>query len=136
MELARDDLERKRFLKMAGRGIGAGAAATALGAFIEAQFYDEVAQSELFHGTTLAMLKRFGAEEHAHVTALKGVATKLGMPAAKPLAAAGSIVQIEARHAAAIGLLIHKPVTPDGPFDVPLSKSKVLAKAGPLISKG
>ena len=31
------------------------------------------------------------------------------------LAAAGSIVQIEARHAAAIGLLIHKPVTPDRP---------------------
>ena len=84
VELARDDLERKRFLKMAGRGIGAGAAATALGAFIEAQFYDEVAQSGLFHGTTLAMLKRFGAEEHAHVAALKGVATKLGMPAAKP----------------------------------------------------
>ena len=36
VELARDDLERKRFLKMAGRGIGAGAAATALGAFIAA----------------------------------------------------------------------------------------------------
>ena len=52
------------------------------------------------------------------------------------LAAAGSIVQTEARHAAAIGVLIHKPVTPNGPFDVPLSKSKVLAKAGPLISKG
>ena len=130
VELARDDLERKRFLKMAGRGIGAGAAATALGAFIaacggsssssssssapaatgttstsstasggndlgivnyaltleylEAQFYDEVAKSGLFKGATLAMLKRFGAEEHAHVAALKGVATKLGTPAAKP----------------------------------------------------
>jgi rubrerythrin len=52
------------------------------------------------------------------------------------LAAAGSIVQVEARHAAAIGLLVGKPVTPAGPFDVPLSKGKVLAKAGPLISKG
>ena len=52
--------------------------------YLEAQFYDEVAKSGLFHGTTLAMLKRFGAEEHAHVAALKGVATKLGMPAAKP----------------------------------------------------
>jgi len=49
------------------------------------------------------------------------------------LAAAGSIVQVEARHAAAIGLLTGSPVTPDGGFDKPLSKSQVLAKAGPLI---
>jgi hypothetical protein len=35
-ELVRDDVERKRFLKMAGRTMGAGAAATALGAFIAA----------------------------------------------------------------------------------------------------
>jgi ferritin-like protein len=34
--LARDDVERKRFLKMAGRKIGAGAAATGLAAFIAA----------------------------------------------------------------------------------------------------
>ncbi|MFZ0089698.1 MAG: ferritin-like domain-containing protein [Solirubrobacteraceae bacterium] len=34
--LARDDVERKRFLKMAGRGMGAGAAATSLAAFIAA----------------------------------------------------------------------------------------------------
>ena len=49
------------------------------------------------------------------------------------LAAAGSIVQVEARHAAAIGVLVSKPVTPDGAFDKPLSKAQVLAKAGPLI---
>jgi Ferritin-like domain len=35
-ELARDDLERKKFLKMAGKRIGAGAAATSLAAFIAA----------------------------------------------------------------------------------------------------
>jgi ferritin-like protein len=35
-QLAKDDLERKKFLKMAGRTMGAGAAATALGAFIAA----------------------------------------------------------------------------------------------------
>jgi hypothetical protein len=35
-ELARDDLERKKFLKMAGRTMGAGAAATSLAAFIAA----------------------------------------------------------------------------------------------------
>ena len=34
--LARDDVERKKFLKMAGRRIGAGAAATGLAAFIAA----------------------------------------------------------------------------------------------------
>jgi Ferritin-like domain len=35
-ELARDDVERKRFLRMAGRTMGAGAAATGLAAFIAA----------------------------------------------------------------------------------------------------
>jgi hypothetical protein len=34
--LARDDIERKRFLKMAGKGIGGAAIATSLGAFIAA----------------------------------------------------------------------------------------------------
>jgi Ferritin-like domain len=49
------------------------------------------------------------------------------------LAAAGSIVQVEARHAAAIGLLAGETVTPNGAFDTPLTKAQVLAKAGPLI---
>jgi len=49
------------------------------------------------------------------------------------LAAAGSIVQVEARHAAAIGLLTNQPVTPNGAFDKPLSKAQVLKAAGPLI---
>jgi hypothetical protein len=49
------------------------------------------------------------------------------------LAAAGSIVQIEARHAATIGLLTNMSVTPDGAFDKPLTSKQVLAKAGPLI---
>jgi hypothetical protein len=49
------------------------------------------------------------------------------------LASAGAIVQIEARHAAAIDLLIGKSPTPNEGFDVPLTKSQVLAKAGPLI---
>jgi hypothetical protein len=35
-QLARDDVERKRFLTMAGKRMGGGAAATALGAFIAA----------------------------------------------------------------------------------------------------
>ncbi len=36
IELARDDVERKKFLKMAGKRMGAGAAATSLAAFIAA----------------------------------------------------------------------------------------------------
>jgi hypothetical protein len=143
-QLARDDVERKRFLKMAGKRMGAGAAATGLAAFIaacgssssssssaassgnagagsssstsaatssktgtsadvamntsdlaivnyaltleylESQFYAKVISSGLFKGTALSIIKTFGAEEAMHVTALKGVATKLGKPAAMP----------------------------------------------------
>ena len=36
MELARDDVERKKFLRMAGKTIGAGAAASGLAAFVAA----------------------------------------------------------------------------------------------------
>jgi hypothetical protein len=156
-ELARDDVERKRFLKMAGKRIGAGAAATGLAAFIaacgsssksssmaksssaaaggggassssssssmttssssssmssgtstamsgssmngdlaivnyaltleylESEFYAKVISSGLFKGATLSTLKTFGSEEDEHVTALKGVAMKLGKPAPKPM---------------------------------------------------
>jgi hypothetical protein len=49
------------------------------------------------------------------------------------LAAAGSIVQVEARHAAAIGLLTGMSVVPNGGFDKPLTKAEVLKAAGPLI---
>lgn len=51
------------------------------------------------------------------------------------LAAAGSIVQVEARHAASIALLNGGMITPNGAFDKPLTKPQVLAKAGPLIKK-
>jgi hypothetical protein len=49
------------------------------------------------------------------------------------LASAGSIVQIEARHAAAINLLIDKTPTPNAGFDLPLTEKQVLVIAGPLI---
>jgi hypothetical protein len=49
------------------------------------------------------------------------------------LAAAGSIVQIEARHAASIALLTGMSITPNGAFDKPLTTKQVLAAAGPLI---
>jgi glutamine cyclotransferase len=51
------------------------------------------------------------------------------------LAAAGSIVQIEARHAASIAVLTGAKVTPHGAFDKPLTTKQVLAAAGPLIKK-
>jgi hypothetical protein len=49
------------------------------------------------------------------------------------LASAGAIVQVEARHAAAINLLIDKSPTPDSGFDKTLTKAEVLTKVEPLI---
>lgn len=71
--------------------------------------------------------------ENTGVGAYNGAGPSLKTPAY--LAAAGSIVQVEARHAAAIALLVGKAITPNGGFDRPQSKSQVLAKAGPLIKK-
>jgi hypothetical protein len=69
--------------------------------------------------------------ENTGVGAYNGVAPSLHSK--QVLAEAGEIVQIEARHAAAIELLLGHSPTPNGGFDVPLTKSQVLAKAGPLI---
>ncbi len=69
--------------------------------------------------------------ENTGVGAYNGAGPALTTPAY--LAAAGSIVQVEARHAAAIALLTGGLITPDGAFDKPLTKAEVLAKAGPLI---
>ncbi|MDX6698252.1 MAG: hypothetical protein QOE65_1649 [Solirubrobacteraceae bacterium] len=48
------------------------------------------------------------------------------------LGAAGSIVQVEARHAAAIRLRNEAPPAPEG-FDKPLSKNQVLAAVKPFV---
>jgi hypothetical protein len=69
--------------------------------------------------------------ENTGVGAYNGAAPSL--QSKQVLASAGSIVQIEARHAAAIDLLIGKSPTPNEGFDIPLTKAQVLAKAGPLI---
>jgi Ferritin-like domain len=71
--------------------------------------------------------------ENTGVGAYNGAAPSLHSK--QVLASAGSIVQIEARHAAAIDLLIGKTPTPNQGFDRPLTKSEVLAAAGPLIKK-
>lgn len=70
--------------------------------------------------------------ENLGVAAYNGAAPHVQSPAI--LATAGSIVQVEARHAAVIGLLVNRPVTPDGAFDKPLTKSQVLSAAGPFIA--
>jgi hypothetical protein len=69
--------------------------------------------------------------ENTGVGAYNGAAPSLHSK--QVLAEAGEIVQIEARHAAAIELLVGHSPTPNGGFDVPLTKPQVLAKAGPLI---
>ena len=130
--LARDDVERKRFLKMVGKGVGAAGATSAFAVFLaacgsssskttssaaapaagttaattstsgggdlaivnyaltleylETEFYKKVIASGLFHGKVASVLKQFGAQEQAHVDALKKVAMSLGTPAPKPKA--------------------------------------------------
>jgi hypothetical protein len=71
--------------------------------------------------------------ENTGVGAYNGAAPSISSKAL--LAAAGSIVQVEARHAASIALLTGGKITPNGAFDKPLSTKQVLAKAGPLIMK-
>jgi Ferritin-like domain len=69
--------------------------------------------------------------ENTGVGAYNGAAPSL--KSKQLLGVAGSIVQVEGRHAAAIDLLINRSPTPNGGFDLPLTKTQVLAKAGPLI---
>jgi hypothetical protein len=71
--------------------------------------------------------------ENTGVGAYNGAAPSLKSKAV--LASAGSIVQIEARHAAAIDLLINKSPTPNGGFDKPLTEAQVLAAVKPLIKE-
>jgi hypothetical protein len=78
-----------------------------------------------------AFLKLASVLENTGVGAYNGAGPSLKSKAL--LATAGEIVQVEARHAAAINLLISETPTPDQGFDRPLTKTEVLAKAGPLI---
>jgi hypothetical protein len=80
-----------------------------------------------------SFLKLASVLENTGVGAYNGAGPSLKSKAI--LATAGEIVQVEARHAAAINLLLSQTPTPDQGFDRPLSKSEVLAKAGPLIKK-
>ena len=116
-QLARDDVERKEFLRMAIKSLGGKPVAMPKFAFPATN------QS--------TFLKLAYTLENVGVGAYNGAGPSL--TSSKLLAAAGSIVQVEARHAATIALLTSKPVTPDGAFDKPLTKSKVLADVKPLV---
>ncbi|HST54786.1 MAG TPA: ferritin-like domain-containing protein [Solirubrobacteraceae bacterium] len=50
------------------------------------------------------------------------------------LAAALSIHSVEARHAATLGTLVKKPITPDGAFGKPADMSTVLAAVKPFLA--
>lgn len=69
--------------------------------------------------------------ENTGVSAYNGQGPKLQNKAY--LATAGAIVQVEARHAAAINYMIGKSPTPDEGFDKPLEMAAVLKAVKPLI---
>jgi rubrerythrin len=77
-----------------------------------------------------SFLKLAQTFEDTGVSAYNGAAPSL--KSKKLLAAAGSIVQVEARHAAAIRTLNGEPVT-DGGFDKTLSKDDVLKAVKPFV---
>jgi rubrerythrin len=79
----------------------------------------------------MSFLKLAATLEDTGVSAYNGAAPSIQDK--KVLASAGAIVQVEARHAAAISLLLENSPTPDGGFDKPLDKAQVLKAAGPLI---
>jgi hypothetical protein len=49
------------------------------------------------------------------------------------LAAAGSILTIEARHAGFLDALLQKPLSANGAFDKPLTQAAIVSAASPFI---
>ncbi len=136
------------FYNVKGKSVGLSGAAQSLAKEIgghETQHVDALTKAIKAAGGTPAKMPRFVFPvsnqagflklayvlENTGVGAYNGAGPSLSNP--QYLAAAGSIVQVEARHAAAIGLLSKQSVTPNGAFDKPQTKAQVLAKAGPLI---
>ena len=77
-----------------------------------------------------SFLKLAQTLEDTGVSAYNGAAPSIQSP--KILAAAGSIVQVEARHAAAIRSLNGKPVT-ESSFDKALDEAAVLKAVKPFV---
>jgi len=76
--------------------------------------------------------------ELAYTVENLGAAAYLGQAAhiqsPEVLATALAIHTVEARHAATLGTLVKKPVTPDGAFAVPADMSTVLAAVKPFLA--
>jgi rubrerythrin len=70
--------------------------------------------------------------ENLGASAYLGQAGKIQSP--EVLASALAIHSVEARHAATLGTLVKKPVTPQGAFAVPADMSTVLAAVKPFLS--
>jgi rubrerythrin len=70
--------------------------------------------------------------ENLGAAAYLGQAGKIESP--EVLAAALAIHSVEARHAATLGTLVKKPVTPQGAFAQPADMSTVLATVKPFLS--
>jgi hypothetical protein len=70
--------------------------------YLETAFYEDVIESGLFKGSDLATIRKFGAEEAEHVTALTGFVKQMGgTPAPKPktefpLKSANSVLELAA----------------------------------------
>ena len=82
-------------------------------------------------GSQRSFLKTAQTFEDLGVSAYNGAAPQI--ESAEVLGAAGGIVQVEARHAAAIRFLRGQPIS-DGAFDKPLEKQAVLDAAMPFIT--
>ncbi len=87
-------------------------------------FRDTTTNSDMFLATSLEL-------ENTGVHAYLGLAGKIKTPAL--LGTAATIVTVEARHAAAVSLVAGRElkskkdgITPDGPFDKPLSKGAII----------
>ncbi len=136
------------FYNVKGKSVGLSGVAKSLAKEIgdhETQHVDALTKAIKAGGGTPAKMPRFVFPvsnqagflklayvlENTGVGAYNGAGPSLSNP--QYLAAAGSIVQVEARHAAAIAGLTGGKITPDGAFDKPQTKAQVLAKAGPLI---
>jgi rubrerythrin len=209
-EVARDDVSRKRFLRMAGGAAAAAGLSAAIAACgddeqlgnefggagvgteqygqgdagivsyalalerLEVAFYRAAVESGKLSGRALEHAKRFGEAEAAHVKTLEGTLESLGGSEPEPpkfsfvleqqeeilitaaqienvgagaylgqarriqskqiLAAALSIQSVEARHAAALALLLGRPITPDGAFAAPVTSADALRQIRPFIA--
>ena len=84
------------------------------------------------YASTESYLRRSNLLEDTGVSAYNGAAPLIQDPAV--LAAAGRIVQVEARHAALVRLLRDKPPAPNA-FDVASTEAEVREAVAPFIGK-